>query len=237
MRAWLVALVVALTFAFAGPRLLGEQNRPSSEPFAYVPPDGFTELPATSKRVEAKGAHAWELPDEPATLRPSIVVTHSAVNMQVDEPNLSKMVAEMPSAFEDCTWVHRRHEMRVRPDGARVGLIEGECNREIDLTAAGMGNIKASSRKLQLVFPENEGSSIATISYPTEKASRWEPVFEETVLKAKGVAVRVPPPPTWQYVAWGAAGLVLGWLLAKVIVRGKEPEREPEREPEKEPEK
>lgn len=225
MRAWLIAAVVAITFAFAGPRLVGPQSRSASEPFAYVPPDGFKELPATSKRVDATGAHAWELPQEPATVRPSVVVHHSAVNMQVDEPNLAKMVADMPAAFEDCTWVHRRHEMRTRPDGARVGLIEGECNREIDLTAAGMGNIKASSRKLQLVFPENEGSSIATISYPTETAARWEPVFEETITKAKGVALRVPPPPSWQYAAWGAAGLALGWLLAKVIVRGREAEK------------
>jgi hypothetical protein len=224
MRAWLVAFVVAITFALAGPRLVGPQNRSASEPFAFVPPDGFKELPATSKRVDASGAHAWELPDEPATVRPSVVVTHSAVNMQVDEANLAKMVTDMPNAFEDCTWVHRRHEMRTRADGARVGLIEGECNREIDLTAAGMGNIKASARKMQLVFPENEGSSIATISYATETAARWEPVFEETIGKAKGVATRVPPPPTWQLLVWGAVGLVLGWLLAKVIVRGKEAE-------------
>jgi hypothetical protein len=226
MRAWLVALVIAVTFALVGPRLVGPQSHAASEPFAYVPPDGFKELPATSNRVDASSANAkaWELPDEPATQRPSIVVTHSNVNMQVDEPNLAKMVADMPSAFEDCTWVHRRHEMRTRPDGARVGLIEGECTREIDLRAAGLDTLKASSRKLQLVFPENEGSSIATISYPTEKAARWEPVFEETITKAKGVATRVPAPPTWQYFASGAVGLVLGWLLAKVIVRGKEKE-------------
>ena len=224
MRAWVIALVIAITFALAGPRLVGPQNQSASEPFAYVPPDGFKELPATSKRVDSAGAKAWERPDEPATLRPSIVVTHSAVNMQVDEANLGKMVTDMPNAFEDCTWVHRRHEMRTRADGARVGLIEGECSREIDLRAAGLDSIKASSRKLQLIFPENEGSSIATISYPTEKADRWEPVFIDTINKAKGVATRVPPPPTWQFVGGGVAGLVLGWLLAKVIVRGKEAE-------------
>jgi hypothetical protein len=220
MRAWLIAVVVAVTFALVGPRLVGPQNRPATEPFEYRPPDGFKELPATSKRVDSAGAKAWELPDEPATQRPSIVVTHSAVSMQVDEANLGKMVSDMPNAFEDCTWMHRRHEMRTRQDGARVGLIEGECTREIDLSAAGLDKIKASSRKLQLIFPENEGSSIATISYPTETADRWEPVFVDTIMKAKGVATRVPPPPSWHLVAWGAVGLVLGWLLAKVIVRG-----------------
>jgi hypothetical protein len=235
MRAWVIAIVIAVTFALAGPRMVGEQNRPSEEPFAYVPPEGFKELPATSKRVDASGAKAWEVPEEPATIRPSVVVHHSAVNMQVDEPNLAKMVADMPNAFEECTWVHRRHETRTRPDGSRVGLIEGECNREIDMSAAGLGNLKASSRKMQLVFPENEGSSIATISYPTEKAARWEPAFEETILKSKGVATRVPPPGTWVVVGWGVVGLLLGWLFAKMIVRPSESpaEKVPEKEPEK----
>lgn len=229
MRALLVALVVAATFALAGPRLIGPRSRSASEPFAFVPPDGFVETKAASTRVDASSARAWELPDEPPRSRPSVVVHHTAVAMQVDEASLAKMVAEMPQAFEDCTWVHRRHETRERPDGARVGLIEGDCNREIDLSAAGLPSIKASSRKMQLVFPENEGSSIATISYPTEHADRYQPVFEATIGRAKGVATRVPSPPTWQWIAWAAAGLAIGWLIAKVIVRDKDAEPAPEK--------
>lgn len=223
MRSWILAIAVAATFAVAGPRLIGPQSKAASEPFAYVPPEGFVETKATSSRVDAAGARAWDLPDEPAKSRPSVVVHHSAIAMQVDEEDLGKMVVDMPNAFEDCTWTHRRHEMRTRSDGARVGLIEGDCNREVDLSAAGLPNIKASSRKMQLVFPENDGSSIATISYPTDQAARFEPMFEATIAKAKGVATRVPPPPAWQRVAWGIAGLILGFLLAKVIVKDKEP--------------
>lgn len=230
MRSWIVAIVVALTFALVGPRLVGPQNQAANEPFSYVPPDGFVETPVTTTRVDAASAaaHAWEMPNEPAKSRPSVVVHHSAIAMQVDEDDLGKMVVDMPNAFEDCTWTHRRHEMRVRPDGARVGLIEGDCNREVDLSAAGLPPIKASSRKMQLVFPENEGSSIATISYATEQAARFEPMFEATISKAKGVATRVPPPPAWQRAAWGLAGLALGWLLAKVIVKNRDEEKREE---------
>jgi len=229
MRSWILAIAVALTFALAGPRLVGAQSHSASEPFAYVPPAGFVETTVTSTRVDAAsaGAKAWDMPDEPPKSRPSIVLHHSAVNMQVDEDSLGKMVTDMPNAFEDCTWVHRRHEMRTRSDGARVGLIEGDCDREIDLSAAGLKNIVAKTRKLQLVFPENAGSSIATISYPTDQANRFLPLFEATIGAAKGVATRVPSPPAWQLGAWGIAGLILGWLLAKIIVKPKEKQKEP----------
>lgn len=224
MRSWILAIAVAITFALAGPRLVGPQSRPASEPFAYVPPDGFVETKVSSTRVDAAsaGAKAWDMPSEPPKSRPSIVVHHSAVSMQVDEGSLGKMVTDMPNAFEDCTWVYRRHEMRTRSDGARVGLIEGDCDREIDLSTVGLPNIKAKTRKLQLVFPENEGSSIATISYPTDQAERFVPLFDASIGASKGVATRVPPPPAWQQGAWGVAGLILGWLLAKVIVKKRE---------------
>ncbi len=221
MRAWPIPVVVAVTAGLVGPRLVAAPSRPSSEPFAYVPPDGFVERAATSSKVDATGAKAWEpgpaIAGEDAKTRPVVVVHHSKVAMQVDEPSLGKMVAEMPQAFDDCTWVHRRHETRVRADGARVGLIEGDCEREVDLGAVGMPSAKAKVRKLQLVFPENEGTAIATISYPVDQAPRWEPLFEATIDRSKGVATRVPPPPSWQHVAWGLGGLVLGGLAAALV--------------------
>lgn len=221
MRAWPIAVVVAVTAGLVGPRLVATPSRAAAEPFTYVPPDGFVERPATSTKVEAPGARAWELgpqgSGEDAKNRPVVVVHHSKLAMQVDEPSLGKMVADMPQAFEDCTWIHRRHETRVRSDGARVGLIEGDCEREVDLGAVGLPSTKAKVRKLQLVFPENEGTSIATISYPVDRAARWEPLFEATIERSKGVATRVPPPPTWQHVAWGIGGLVVGGLAAALF--------------------
>lgn len=217
MRTWPIPVVVAVTAGLVGPRLVAPQGRAASEPFGYAPPDGFVERPASSSKVEAPGARAWELATEDARTRPVVVVHHSNLAMQVDEPSLGKMVADMPQAFEDCTWTHRRHETRVRPDGARVGLIEGDCEREVDLGAVGMPSSKAKARKLQLVFPENEGTAIATISYPADQAARWEPLFEATIDRSKGVATRVPPPPAWQHVGWGIGGLVLGGLLTALL--------------------
>jgi hypothetical protein len=148
------------------------------------------------------------------------VVTHSNKEMAVDEVELARVTTEMAKAFEDvCQWEHRRHEMRVRPDGARVGLIDGDCDQEIDLGAFGLPKTKVRSRKLQLIFPDDSGTSIVTISYPTEQAARWEPVFEATIAKARGVATRVPSPPPWMYLAFGVAGAILAWLATALFAR------------------
>lgn len=226
MRDWLVALVIGITIALVGPRLFGDQSKPASEPFAYVPPDGFVAKSAvgSAKAADTPGAKAWELPaSDPGKLPTAlIVVHHTAVNMQVDEPSLGKMSQEMAPVFEDCTWEHSRHEMHMRSDGARVGLIEGDCWAEIDLTAVGGEKKRVETKKLQLIFPENEGSSIATISFPKEQAAKLEPVFEATMDRAKGVATRVPMPPIWEYGAFGVAGLVLGRLFAALVLKKKD---------------
>lgn len=219
MRGGAIAVFLALVVALVGPRLVGPQSHRATEPFAYVPPDGFVERPASSAKVDAAGARAWELPGDDVKVRPVVVVTHSKLEMQVDEPSLGKLVGDMPQAFEDCTWTHRRHEMRARPDGARVGLIEGDCEREVDLGGLGLPKAKAKLRKLQLVFPEDEGTAIATISYPADQAARWEPAFEATIDRAKGVATRVPPPSTSQHLAWGLGALVLGGLAVALVRR------------------
>jgi hypothetical protein len=219
MTKWPIVLVVGLTSGLVGPRMTGPNSRPAGEPFDYVPPEGFSVRSAASTKIEAAGARAWESPADDPSSRAVVVLHHSALTMQVDEPSLAKMVGDMPQAFEDCTWVHRRHETRSRSDGARVGLIEGDCDRTIDLSPAGLPNRTARTRKLQLLFPETEGTSIATASYPADEASRWEPAFVATIDRARGVALRVPAPPLWQHGLWGAAGLLLAALAASLVRR------------------
>jgi len=105
--------------------------------------------------------------------------------------------------------------MRVRA----VGLIEGDCDRDLDLGALGLPVQKFRTRKLQLMFPDDDGTSIVTASYPVDQATRWEPLFEATIGKARGVATRAPAPAPWTYAAWAAAGAILGWFGSAIGLR------------------
>lgn len=218
--------------AILGPRLVGPQSHAAGAPFQYEPPEGFVPL-SEGSAGEVEGAQVWvhEAAEKknfdgsvaaartPA-LSTRIIVNHSNKEMSVEEKDLSKLVEEMPKAFEGaCTWSHRRHEMRARADGARVGLIEGDCDREIDLSAFGLPSQPVKTRKLQLMFPDDSGTSIVTVSYPTEQAAQWTPLLEATIGKAKGVATRVPAPAPWTHAAWALAGAVLGWLGTAIAMR------------------
>lgn len=228
----MVCALVAGMAALIGPRVVGPANRSAGTPFVYEPPEGF--VPAKDvKGAESEGASVWihegaenkrfdgSIVDRKA-LATRIILNHSNKEMSVEEADLGKLVSEMPKAFEGmCNWVHRRHELRVRSDGARVGLIEGDCDREVDLSALGLPSQPVKMRKLQLMFPDDEGTSIVTASFPTDQASQWEPLLEASIGKAKGVATRAPAPAPWTYGAWAAAGGVLGWLAAALFF-GKE---------------
>ena len=197
-------------------------------PFAYEPPPGFVAVDSDGS-AELDHAKAWIPGDaekknfdgsvaDRSAQTTRVVLTHSNKSMSVEEADLSKLATEMPKAFEgSCAWVHRRHEMRTRVDGARVGLIEGDCDREIDLSAFGLPSQKFRARKLQLMFPDDGGTSIVTASYPSDQASRWEPLFEATIGTAKGVATRAPAPAPFTYLAWSLAGAMLGWFATALV--------------------
>lgn len=222
----IVVLIVTLAFLVVGPMLTSARPKSAGTAFVYEPPEGFK--PVRAARFDEASAQVWsyEEPSMTPAARgitpnpPQAVLTHSTKQMSVEEADLAKLTEDMASAFEGCHWVHRRHELRTRADGARVGLIEGDCDHELDLTPFGLPAKTIKQRKLQLMFPDDEGTSIVTGSYLTEQASRWEPLFEATIGKAKGVATRTPAPPPWMYGAWGAAGLVLGWFASALVNRG-----------------
>jgi hypothetical protein len=95
----------------------------------------------------------------------------------------------------------------------------------VDLTALGLPAQKVRSRKLQLMFPDDDGTSIVTASYAIDQAARWEPLFEATIGKARGVATRVASPPLVTSAAWGLSSGILVWLaMGLVRRRAKEPE-------------
>ncbi|MCW5834148.1 MAG: hypothetical protein KIS78_17250 [Labilithrix sp.] len=249
MRRLLVCVLIAVMAAILGPRV-GPRSHAANAEFVYEPPEGF--VPVKGAKVgEAEDAQVWvheaadkrnfdgSLADRKA-LSTRIILSHSTKEMSVEERDLAKLVEEMPKAFEGvCTWIHRRHEMRTRADGARVGVIEGDCDREVDLSAIGLPSQPVKTRKLQLMFPDDRGTSIVTASYPTDQAARWEPLVEATVGTARGVATRAPAPAPWTHGAWAAAGAVLGWLGTAILGKGSAPpardaERRTSREREKE---
>jgi hypothetical protein len=234
VRRFLFSGALAVLVGLIGPRLFGPRDHAAGAPFVYAPPEGFVERSASSWSHGSEigpGTKVWIYADPSEPAAPSLgglrriledgpnavhaVLHHSAKEMSVEEADLARLAQEMPRAFEDsCTWVHRRHELRTLRSGARVGLIEGDCTREVDLGSLGGPSQKIRARKLQLMFPDDEGTSIVTASYPIDQAPRWEPVFEATIAKARGVATRVPPPPVATSIAWGVAAGVLGWLAA-----------------------
>jgi hypothetical protein len=233
VRRYLVCTGLALLTAIVAPRLLGPRSRPADAPFVYTPPDGFVEKKASSfSRRGARdpapattdGMKVWVFEEDAENALNGndvrAILHHSSKEMSVEEADLATLALEMPKAFEDsCSWVHRRHELRTLASGARVGLIEGDCTRDVELGSLGLPPQKVRARKLQLMFPDDSGTSIVTASYPIDHAARWEPLFEATIGKARGVATRVPAPPFFVQVAWGFAGAVLGWFALALVGR------------------
>lgn len=234
MRNLALPTLFAVALTFLGPRLVGPQNHAAGAPFAYEPPEGF--LPyENAKKPVTDGAKVWVEKSSMGMVESAhpvrLVLNHSSKVMRVDEADLAQLVTEMPKAFEGCAWSHRRHEMRTRSDGARVGLIEGECVHSVALGAIGLPDRQLREDKLQLMFPDDEGTSIVTASYPTEQGSQWKPLVESTIEKARGVATRVPSPPAWTLAAWALGGAVIGWFAAALGGKSRKQTREPTKEP------
>ena len=209
-----VAALAAVVAAAIGLRALGPQDRAAGAPFTYTPPEGFT--PATEDNTKAilgsivGGQRVWIYPGNMLDLyTPNITLTHSSKSGLVDDEELAKLARGMPQVFRDAgiIWTEVRHDTRLRPDGARVALILGECTKGA-----------LHYRAMQMAFPDDTGTSIVTASFPVDTAARWEPLMEATMATATGVAVRVRPPPNWLYVAWAAGGGLLA-LLAMGVVR------------------
>lgn len=216
LRLWL-PLVLGAFAAFLGPKLTLPRDRPAGQPFVYEPPEGFIEL--KDPKAAEKAARSWVLANPSRrAFAPNVTTTHSTQRAPLEDRELKATVATMPATMApEIQWTHRRHETRVRPDGARVGLIEGDCVRQ-----AQDGNSEQKFRMLQIVFPDDSGTTIATAQYAGEEATHWEPIFEATIARAKGVAVKVPDVPGWIFAAWGGGGIVLGWLGAALLNRPEE---------------
>lgn len=205
-----VVVVTTLVAAFLGPRITAPHDRAAGVPFAFEPPEGFVEAKGEAKQGDED--QEWIHPTTNVlAVTPRIMLKRSKSAGAVEPSDLAVIASGMPQVLEPSgvTWKDVRHETRTRPDGTRVGLIEGEC----------LNKNGALYRRLFFVFPVDGGTVITTALYGTGEVAKWQPVLEATIGKARGVALRVPPPPSWMYFAWGAAGLVIGWLVSTLALR------------------
>jgi hypothetical protein len=211
-----VALVVtAVLFAVVGPRLSAPHDRAAGEAFVYEPPEGFVEAKDAGKTDEREWVH---VATGNMQLAPRITLKLTKTTGTVEPADLAKIASGMPGVLEPSgvTWSDVRHEMRTRSDGTRVGLIEGRCEKKTEEILPGIQG-KLEYRRLIFVFPIDGGTAITTALYGNDEVEKWQPVVESTLLKAHGVALRVPPPPGWMYLAWAGAGLVLAWLTVSLV--------------------
>lgn len=205
-----VVVVTALFAAFLGPRVTAPHDRPAGEPFSYEPPEGFIEAKGEAKQGDED--QEWLYPTKNVlAVTPRITLKHSKNGGSVEPSDLATIASGMPGVLEPSgvTWKDVRHETRTRPDGTRVGLIEGECVNKND----------ARYRRLFFVFPVDGGTVITTAFYGTADIAKWQPALEATITKAHGVALRVPPPPAWMYGAWAGAGVLIGTLASALVFR------------------
>lgn len=212
MRRVVLSVIVAGVFAMAGPSLTSPGERAAGEPFALEPPPGFVEESGASvAALTGQGGRVWIREGDESAVPARFFVITSRDRSHVEGTPLRAVAVSLSTALRESgvEWVDARIETRTRSDGALVGLVEGACTKKVETVR---GPTSIAYQRLNLVFPTDEGTAIVTAMYGKEAAARWEPIFEAKIGEAKGVAIRRAPPPPWHYVAWAAAGLVLGWL-------------------------
>ena len=222
-----IALVAGMAAAAIGPHFTSAQDRAAGEPFVYSPPPGFVVSNEEAGRALPGAQQVWVMPlpsslvaaTEP-TYRANVSLVHTPKTTHVDASELASLARGMPQMFASTgiTWTEVRHFAHTRPDGSRVGVIEGASTK---------GDLHY--RSLQLAFPDDSGTSIVTASFPDHAtandprdAAEWNAAFEQTIDSAKGVAFRAPPPPGWIYLAWGGAAALIT-LLAFGVRTAKKP--------------
>jgi hypothetical protein len=223
MRRLVIAGIV-VAFAILGPRLSAPQDRRAGEPFVYEAPEGFAASKVgPSGEPLGEGETLWEHAPLPGhTTKALIHLKRSKLGGTVEPADLAKLAEGMPDMLRPLglTWKDVRQETRTRPDGARVGLIEGDSLARGPEEFAGGGATQVHQRRLLFLFPTDEGTALTTAVFAKEELGTWGPALEATIAKARGVAVRQPPPPQWMHFAWGGAGLVLA-LLGNALAKGK----------------
>lgn len=210
---WLPTVIFALACAFLGAHFGATPEMPANAPFAYVPPVGFIPVDLGAK-PDSNVTQAWIEPSVLATsLDARITQTHSAHFTDLGDGALSAIAAGMPALYEKShgQWSEERHLVHHRPDGASVGLIVGALT-----TGDGV-----QMRTMQMLFPDDSGSSIVTASFQTSLNERLTPELEKSLDDASGVKKLGKSAPNWMVLAWALGGLLFAIAAQMVIGRRK----------------
>lgn len=206
---WLPTLIFALACALLGSHFGAAPEVPAGAPFAYVPPPGFIPVDLSTK-LDSSVLKAWIEPSILATsLDARITLSHSSHVADLGDAALTAISAGMPALYAKSQgqWSEERHLVHHRPDGASVGLIVGALT-----TADGV-----KMRTMQMLFPDDTGSSIVTASFETSLNQRMTPEIEKSMDDATGVKKLGKAASSSILLAWALGGLLFA-IAAQVVI-------------------
>ncbi len=206
---------VSIAIAVAGPSITHPRERDANAPFSYAPPEGF--VASDTPAATAGGGAAGKMWTRPRALgfAPRLTLTHTEKKGAIDDDQLRVVARGMPAVYRESqvTWSEVRHEVHVRGDNTLVGVVWGEGKRDVD---------NVPLRTAQMLFPDDTGTSLLTVSYGADDATNLEQQLIVSADLASGVALRGPGPAWWLFGAWGAGGLAFAILLSLITGRKKE---------------
>ena len=206
---WLPTLIFALACALLGSHFGATPEAPANAPFAYVPPAGFIPVDLSTK-LDSSVIKAWIEPSILATsLDARITLSHSSHVADLGDAALAVISAGMPALYAKSQgqWSEERHLVHHRPDGGSVGLIVGALT-----TGDGV-----KMRTMQMLFPDDTGSSIVTASFETSLNQRMTPEIEKSMDDATGVKKLGKSAASWIVLVWALGGLLFA-IAAQIVV-------------------
>lgn len=207
---WLPTVVFAVAMAFGAGHVASTPDVPGGGPFAFAAPATFTPIDAGSE-ARPNVAKLWVEPTAIAPLAPRASLSHSPHQAALEEPALAEIAAGMPAMYarSNGSWKEVRHVVHVRPDGAKVGLIVGDLTTDTNVSLTTM----------QMMFPDDTGSSIVTASFAVPSATRLVPAFEKAMDDSTGVKKLGRAAPNWVYYAWGLGALLVAVAAQALLAR------------------
>ncbi|MEO7109888.1 MAG: hypothetical protein ABI183_05580 [Polyangiaceae bacterium] len=209
---WLPTLVFCALVTALGARFTAVSEVPAGKPFSYVPPATFKPISIPANlNADNSVNRIWVEPTAMSKLDPRISLSHAPQEAQIDDMSLGGIAQGMPALYEKSngTWTEERHVAHLRPDGARVGLIVGDLRTTDELHL----------KTMQLIFPDDTGTSIVTASFDRVSSQRLVPEIEKSLDTADGVKKLGKKPKDNMYYAYFIGALIFAILAQLAFSR------------------